>query len=138
MDLSTLVTKDVLTPVLVFVSTVVGAWLLRRTEKAKLAQSAHTDVRAGYKGVINELQQERLESRADRRAMREEIAELRLQVRDLARRERRATTRLDELAEHVRLLRGLLRQHQIEGTPPPPAWFADPLSESWPPTPATG
>jgi chromosome segregation ATPase len=132
-----LVSKDVLTPVLVFLSTVLGAWLLRRTEVAKLRQSAHTEVRAGYKSVIDELQEQMIESRADRRAMREEIAELRLQIRDLARAERTARNRLDELTEHVRLLRALLRRHKIEGTPPPPVWFDDPLSDSWPPTPAT-
>jgi len=136
MDLSGLVTKDVLTPVLVFVSTVLGAYLLRRTEKQKLAQSVQTEVRAGYSSVIDELQQQMIESRADRRAMREEIAELRLQVKHLGRAERIARNRLDELTEHVRLLRALLRQHKIEGAPPPPEWFDDPLSESWPPTPA--
>lgn len=134
-DLSAWVSKDVLTPVLVFVSTVVGAWLLRRTERQKLTQSAHTEVREGYKSVIDELQQERLESRADRRAMREEIADLRIQMRDLARAERSARTRVDELTEHVRLLRGLLRQHKVDGVPNPPAWFGDALSDSWPPTP---
>jgi hypothetical protein len=128
----------VITPVLVFVSTVLGAWLLRRTERQKLLQSAQAEVRAGYSSVIDELQQQMIESRADRRAMREEIAELRLQVKDLGRAERIARNRLDELTEHVRLLRGLLRRHKIEGAPEPPEWFDDPLSESWPPTPATG
>lgn len=137
-ELAGLVSKDVFTPVLVFVSTVLGAWLLRRTERQKLLQSAQTEVRSGYKDIIDELQQERLESRADRRAMREEIAELQLQVRALGRAERQARNQLDELAEHVRLLRGVLRAHKIEGAPAPPAWFTDPLSDSWPPTPAKG
>lgn len=138
MDLGSLVSKDVIAPVLVFVSTVFGAWLLRRSEKQKLAQSVQTEVRAGYSSVIDELQQQMIESRADRRAMREEIAELRLSVSTLARAERLARNRLDELVEHVRLLRSLLRAHRIEGAPEPPEWFADSVLDSWPPNPSVG
>ena len=141
MDLSTLVTKDVLTPVLVFVSTVIGAWLLRRTERQKLIQSAQTEVRAAYSSVIDELQQQMVESRIDRRAMREELADVRLELRDVKRRETRVTQQLAELIEYVRVVRSVLRAQQVEAeaVPAPPPWFADPLTDSWPPrSPATG
>jgi len=137
-DLSTLVTKDVLAPVLVFVSTVFGAWLLRRTERQKLEAQMRGQVEQGFRSIIDELQEQMVESRIDRRAMREELAEVRLELRDVKRREHRVTQQLAELIEYVRVLRTVLRTQQVEAVPAPPAWFADPVTDSWPPHSATG
>jgi hypothetical protein len=91
-----------------------GKWFGHRSAVRKIESGVAERIADGYGDLLQEMQVQLRTSRVDRSALHDDIALLRVRLREVESTARIAATKFEQLLDHVRILRTILRSHSIE------------------------
>lgn len=96
-----------------------GKWFGHRSAVRSIEAGATARVADGYGELLTDLQGQLERSAVDRFALHDDIALLRVRLREVESTARIAATKFEQLLEHVRVLRAILGANQIDHPPGP-------------------
>lgn len=91
-----------------------GKWFGHRSAVRQVEAGAADRIAGAYGDALDDLQEQLKRSSVDRSALHDDIALLRVRLREVESVARVAATKFEQLLEHVRVLRTILRLHSID------------------------